>query len=142
MKRPSTYSEQALQLSSRPAVPNIARLALTLKGKCLIAQKRYDLAAQTLSHAIDTIEHIRDRAAGQEQERALFFEGKTEPYQLMTESLILQEKDHQAFLFAERAKGRILLDVMLAGKASVNGVITPEERERDQKLNWAVDYER
>ena len=73
-------SEQACRLSIQPAVPNISRLALTLKGKALLAQGQYDLASQALSHAIDTIEHMRARAAGQEQERALFFEGKLEPY--------------------------------------------------------------
>src|SRR6185436_4519155 len=82
-----SQAEEAYRLSSKPEVPNISRLALTLKGKALLALKQYDPANQALSLAIDTIEHLRARAAGQEQERALFFEGKVEPFQYMVESL-------------------------------------------------------
>lgn len=41
-------------------------------------------------------------------------------------------------MYAERAKGRILLEVMQAGKVNVNGVMTPEEREQERKLNGKI----
>jgi CHAT domain-containing protein/Tfp pilus assembly protein PilF len=131
-------SEDAYSLTQQLGLLNISRLALTLKGKIYCAQEQYDLARPVLSLAIETIEHMRAKAAGQEQVRALFLEGKLEPYHLMIELLIKQHKNSEALMYAERAKSRILLEVMQSGKSNVKAVLTPGEREKDRRLNAEI----
>lgn len=129
------FADHAYSLTNQLSLPNMSRLALTLKAKVHLARKQFDLAYESLVSAIETIEHMRVNAGGTEQQRALFFEGKLEPYHLMVELLIARQNFGQALLYAEQAKGRILLDVMQTGKASVDSVISVEERERDRRLN-------
>jgi CHAT domain-containing protein len=81
---------------------------------------------------------MRARAAGQEQVRAWFLEGKLEPYHLMVELLTKQHREIEALHYAERAKCRTLLEVMQGGKSNVSSVITPDEREKERKLNAEI----
>jgi hypothetical protein len=50
--------------------------------------------------------------AGQEQEQQIFLQERIEPYYAMIGLLQSQNKDSEALAFAERAKARVLMDVL------------------------------
>ena len=106
----------AADLASQLRLPIISYLALTAKGKYYLAENHHDLAFQTLSQAIEQIEALRGQVAGQEQGRQMFFDNKVASYNLLVELFIKQNKPMDALLYAERAKGRVLLDVLRDGK--------------------------
>jgi len=127
-------SKLAEQLSLR----NVSYLALTTLGKAYRALKQDGLAAQTFARAIDGIEGMRNQVAGLEQEKQLFFEDKVTPYHEMVD-LLLSARDSKtkfdAVLYAERAKGRVLLDVLGGGRVSLEKVMTQTERDENVRLN-------
>ena len=125
----------AVDLGKELRLPIISYLALTAKGKYYLAENNYDLAFQSLSQAIEQIEALRTQVAGQELERQLFFENKVASYNLLVELLVKQNKPADALLYAERAKGRVLLDVLHDGKADLGAALTPEEQEQARRLN-------
>lgn len=125
----------AADLAGQLRLPVISYLALTAQGKYYLAERNYSLAFQTLSQAIEQIEGMRAQVAGQEQERQIFFENKVAPYNLLVDLLIKQNKLADALIVAERAKGRVLLDVLRDGKIDLASALTPAEKEEAARLN-------
>ena len=60
------------------------------------------------------------------------------PYREMVALLVEAGQPDAALTFAERAKGRVLLDVLRHGRADVNRVMTPAERAEERRLNAAT----
>jgi CHAT domain-containing protein len=94
-----------------------------------------DKARQKYEAAIASIELLRSQVAGGEQERQRFMEGKVLPYQEMIELLVSQGKTEEALAYAERSKGRVLLDVLSNGRFSVSKSMTAEERTEERRLD-------
>ena len=81
---------------------------------------------------------MRNRIVGTEQESELFFEDKVDPYREMVDLLISQkttEANQEALLYAERAKGRVLSDVLRNGATNLASVMSEAEKEEEGKLN-------
>ena len=125
----------AADLARQLRLPIISYLALTAKGKYYLAENNYDLAFQTLTQAIEQIETIRSQVAGQEQGRQIFFENKVAAYNLLVELLVRQKRPLDALFYAERAKGRVLFDVLRQGRTDLRTVMSEQEEEEDAKLN-------
>jgi len=92
-------------------------------------------ARQAFADAINTIETMRTQVAGGEQEQQRFFEGKLSPYLAMADLLVAQNNAVEALTFAERAKARVLLDVLYSGRVNVSKALTSQEQEQERKLN-------
>ncbi|HEV2828380.1 MAG TPA: CHAT domain-containing protein, partial [Pyrinomonadaceae bacterium] len=84
------------------------------------------------------IEKLRTQVAGSERDRELSFESKTAPYLEMVKLLIEGNDLAGAFLYAERAKGRMLLDVLRYGRADITRSMTAEERDKERNLNTSM----
>ncbi len=134
----AALSEEAHQIARRLRLPKLSYLTATALGRAYLGQKKVDQAFQTLSQAIEQVEAMRDHVIGQEQERQLFFENKVSAYHLLIDLLVAQNKSNDALVYAERAKGRVLLDVMSKGKAQITEALTREEREEEQRLNLKI----
>lgn len=91
-------------------------------------------AEAEFNRAISVIEDMRLRVAGDESERAGFFGDRVEPYLQMADLLVSEGHNGQALEYAERAKARVLLDVLKEGRSQLDTVLTAEERRRDQEL--------
>jgi CHAT domain-containing protein/Tfp pilus assembly protein PilF len=91
-------------------------------------------ARQALEEAIATVESLRAQVAGGEQEQQRFFEDKVSPYHAMVELLVAQNEPGEALNYAERAKARVLLDVLQSGKGDITKAMTAQEKERERKL--------
>ena len=81
-------------------------------GEALLALGRRAEARRDLELAIATIERLRLRTGSGIEARQRFFEDKTEPYDGMVELSIEQGDTAAAFAYADRAKGRVLLDTL------------------------------
>ena len=92
-------------------------------------QSRY-----AFDEAIAAIEDFRTQVGGGEQERQRFFENKVSPYHAMVELLAAQNNHREALVYAERAKSRVLLDVLQGSSRSVTKDMTALEQEQERRL--------
>lgn len=134
-------SEKALETATRAAT--LARQigyleglwpARAVAGRAQRALKRTAEARAALDEAIETIEFVRARAAGGEQEGQYFFADKISPYAEMVALLVAGGRAEEALQYAERARARVLLDVLRAGRSDITKSLTPSERERERTL--------
>ncbi|MCM3903281.1 MAG: CHAT domain-containing protein [Pyrinomonadaceae bacterium] len=84
--------------------------------------------------AIAAIEDFRTQVGGGEQELQRFFENKVSPYHAMIELLAAQNDHREALAYAERAKSRVLLDVLQTSSARITKAMTAQEQEQERRL--------
>lgn len=131
-------AESALQLARQLRLPKLSYLIATTLGRAYIGQNKPDPALKMLSEAVEQMEALRTRVAGQEQERQLFLENKVGAYHSLIELLIAQGKPMDALLYAERAKGRVLLDLLGADGSRRAKALAQKEQKEERRLNLAI----
>lgn len=131
-------AESALTLARASHLPKLTYLATTTLGESLGAQKKSDLAIETLKDAVQQLERLREHVAGSDLETQLFLENKVASYESLVDLLIKQDKPIDALVYAERAKGRVLLDVLRDGKPDLAKALTPPEKTETQRLNRRI----
>jgi CHAT domain-containing protein/Tfp pilus assembly protein PilF len=128
------FAERAAHLAAQIDHRETLWEARTNAGKAHFALKQFAQARQSFDQAIAIIESLRALVAGGEQEQQRSFESKIPPYHAMVELLIAQNNPHQALSYAERAKARVLLDVLSSGRLSVTKSMTPAEIKQERAL--------
>lgn len=131
----SEHAERAISLAVKFGVLEVLWNAHTIAGKAHLGLNQPELARQDFLESIATIEKLRGRVAGGEQERQRFFENKIAPYQALVQLALAQRNFNEALGYAERAKGRVLLDVLNSGRENVTKGLTSEELKRDRELS-------
>jgi CHAT domain-containing protein len=133
--------EQALEFTKQAAVitEQIGDLELLwqiylTEGVAYRALNRPNESRQALEKAISVIEKIRSQIAGGERAQQLFFEGRVTPYRELVNLLISQNSYSEALTFAERAKARVILDVLQGGKIDITRALSPQEQEQEKTL--------
>lgn len=134
----ASLSEEALELARAIRSPKLSYLATTTLGESYAAQNKLDLATRTLKQAVAQLETMREQIAGSEVESQFFLENKVDAYHALVDLSVKQEQALDALLFAERAKGRVLLDVLSAGKSDLAKVLTQAEKKDIQLLNHKI----
>jgi CHAT domain-containing protein/tetratricopeptide (TPR) repeat protein len=129
------FNERATVLARQIGAADILRRALFNSGVVYRALNQVAKARQAFVEAIATIETLRAQIAGGEQERQRYFETKVSPYHAMVDLLIAEGHPAEALTFAERAKARVLLDVLQSGRVDGAKAMTGEEQEQERKLN-------
>ncbi len=132
------YAERAVSLAVRLDTPEVLWKARNLAGKAHLALNQSELARDDFLESITTIEKLRGRVAGGETEQQRFFENKTAPYQAMVQLLLAQNNPTEALSYAERAKGRVLLDVLNRKRDDVTKGMTSDELKRDRDLSIEI----
>lgn len=128
-------ADASYRIASDTNIPLMSYLSLSLKGKALLAQRHYKPASEALTAAIELVEGMRSRLAGGEEQRAYFFQGgKIDAYHSIVDLLTVQNRSVEALIYSERAKARVLLDVLQRGKTNMNGAMTEEERGSERRL--------
>ncbi len=136
--RSSALASDAANLAMQLRMPVLTYLSLTLKGKAYSAQKSYGLAAESFRQAIEAIEQMRSQVAGAEREQQIFFEDKVSPYHEMVSLLIQQNNSEEALKYAERARARVLLDVLRNGRINISKSLSQGEQSKEQALYNAM----
>jgi len=133
---------QALETASRAASlarqigdTEILRKTRLTAGNAYRALKEPAQARLAFEEAITLSETLRANVAGGEEEQQHFFESKVSPYHAMVDLLIAQGRPAEALTFAERAKARVLLDVLQTGHVNVTKAMTASEQEQERQLN-------
>ncbi|MBS1875993.1 MAG: CHAT domain-containing protein [Acidobacteria bacterium] len=111
------------------------RVAHHTAGQAESALGHFDEAAAHFRQSIDSIEAVRDALAGGEEERARYFEDKVETYASMVGLQVDRGRLESALAFAERARGRVLLDILSSAHQPVTKSLTPAERDQERRLN-------
>jgi len=130
-----TFAQQAADLAKTIGNAETLWRARSTAGMAHLALKQFDQAHQDFQEATTIIEEMRHQVAGDEQAQQRFFENKLHPYHGMMVSLLAQNKTGDALTYAERAKARVLLDVLHSGKVNVTKSMTETEREQERALN-------
>jgi len=99
------------------------------------ALKQPAQALPAFEEAVNIIETLRANVAGGGEEQQRFFESKVAPYHAMVDLLAGEGRLAEALTFAERAKARMLLDVLQTGRVNVTKAMTSAEREKERQLN-------
>jgi CHAT domain-containing protein len=136
--RSSEIAQDALNLARAAHLPKLTYLSTTTLGQSYAAQNKIELATQTLIDAVQQAEAMRYQVAGREVERQLFFENKVSGYNTLIDLLIKQRRLVDAFLYAERAKGRVLLDVLNGGEVDLAKALTTSEKKESERLNRKI----
>ena len=108
--------------------------ALTTMGRAHQALDQPDDARRALEKAIAIIEELRGQVAGDEQEKQRSFEKRVQPYRALVALLAARRETEAALACAERAKARVLLDVLRSGRVDITKTLEPKEREHEQLL--------
>jgi CHAT domain-containing protein/tetratricopeptide (TPR) repeat protein len=131
----SEAAARAASLADQFGVPDVLWSAKTIAGKAQLGLNQPQLAQQYFLESIATIEKLRGQVAGGEGEQQRFFENKVAPYQAMVQLSLTRHDTAEALSYAERAKGRVLLDVLSNGRANITKAMTSDELKRDHELS-------
>ena len=134
----SSMARNALALAQAIHSSKLTYLATTTLGQAYAMDSRINLAVATLKLAIDQVETMRNHVAGRDEERQLYFEDKVLPYHTLIDLLVHQGQSADALAYAERAKGRVLLDILGSGKSEMASAMGTTEKEQSQRLNRKI----
>jgi CHAT domain-containing protein len=137
---------QALEAAERSAAiargigsPYVLWGALLVAGRAHLSLGHAAEARRAFDESISTIESLRARVAGGEEGQELFFADKLAPYQEVVGMLAREGRDAEAFKYAEASKGRVLLDVLRAGRGGSQRRLTAAEAAREGALRRAMN---
>lgn len=111
--------------------------ALNLYGQAQRALGQTASALVTFREAVSVIETVRQKSVGDAYDRQQFFQDKVAPYHQIIELLVADKKFEEAFAYAERAKARVLLDVVQNGHSELDKAMTAPEKAQETKLRKA-----
>lgn len=117
--------------------PDLIRLSLKPLGEAYLALGRREDARSAWLEAIAAIESVR--LSGSQDERDNFFHHeKLAPYQGMVRLLLEDGKTFEALQYAERAKARLLVDVLGGSRAEILRTMTADEKQKERDLSAAL----
>ncbi|MGH9897697.1 MAG: tetratricopeptide repeat protein, partial [Pyrinomonadaceae bacterium] len=131
-------AERAIVIAKQINQPEILWQAYTNVGEAYVGLKQYDKARLSFTNAIETIESLRNKVAGGEQATQSYLENRIAPYYAMVDLLTGEKKPLEALAYAERAKGRVVLDVLKNGKTGIVKAMTLSEKENEEKLDAEI----
>ena len=131
-------AERAIAIAEQVAEGDQTWQARTTMGRALLALGRPADARRALESAVAAIEGFRALVAGGEEEQQRFFESRVVPYQEMVALLVAQGLAGEALAYAERAKARVLVDVLQRGKVNITKAMSSDEQERERNLTSSL----
>jgi CHAT domain-containing protein len=133
------YAERAIK-----ACEQVGDYRLLSEEALVAAAKAYrkldqpEAAHHALARAIDLIEQLRQQSADGEIDRQRTFERAVAPYQAMIDFQVDHIQFKEAFSYAQRAKGRTLLELLQNGRTNINQSVSPAEREQERQLSRKI----
>jgi CHAT domain-containing protein/Tfp pilus assembly protein PilF len=110
----------------------------TLTGMAYHRLGQTDAARTALSNAVAVVEQLRNEVAGLPLGRERFFENKLSPYHQLLALALEGNSVGEALEIAERAKGRVLAEMIQTRDAGLAAGITAEERRDEHRLQMAL----
>ncbi|NOT58807.1 MAG: CHAT domain-containing protein [Acidobacteria bacterium] len=95
-------------------------------------------ARRYFDESISVIEVAQLELAASERNQATYWESRLDPYRNLTAMLVLQGQPVEAWQYVERAKARVLLDTLNAGKINLAKSLTPAEQQQERQYKDAL----
>ena len=133
-RRAIEASERAIALSQELGQLTGRNEAYTTMGRAMVALSDRERGEKAFSEAIRIVEERRRFTVGGARDEQRFFEGQIAPYQEMIKLLVARNRLAEALSFAERAKGRVLLDVLQQGRRALNKSMSATEQAEERTL--------
>src|SRR5947209_3709361 len=127
-------AERAATISRENENREVQVSAQTLIGQSYQALRDAPRAEQALRQAIAVIEVMRADISSPDQQKQNFLEFKTSAYLALVDLLNGQGKTVEALAIAERAKGRVLLDILSNGRVNITKSMTAAEQAEERRL--------
>jgi CHAT domain-containing protein len=128
------FSERAIAVANQLNTKEALWKAKQSAGLAFRGLGKNEQTRVTFEDAVSIIEQLRAQVVGSEEQQQSFFSERLTPYGDMVELLVAQNQIADALVYAERAKGRSLLDVLQSARRSITKSMTQEEREKEQQL--------
>jgi CHAT domain-containing protein len=132
------YAERAAGVAREAGLRTTLAEALTTLGSARLALEQAGAAREAWEEAIAATEDWRTRLAGGEAQQQRAFEGRTSPYYGMVGLHAAVGRAAESLLYAERAKARVLLDVLRSGRVNVTKDMSDRERAEEQRITLAL----
>jgi CHAT domain-containing protein len=132
------FAEKAVSRATQARLSKLTFLALTTLGQSYADSGKTEIAIATLEKAVDQLEALRGEVAGTEVESQLFLENKIAAYHSLVDLFVKKDRVPEALSYAERAKGRVLFDVLRASRTDLSKSLTAEQKEQVDSLNRKI----
>lgn len=130
----AALAQQALTLARALKLPKLTYWASATLGEAYAADGKVELAITILKEAVNQIEEMRDEVIGRQEGRHLFFENKVGPYHTLVTLLAKEGRTFEALHYAERAKGRVLLEALRNNRTDLKDIYTDGEKTEAESL--------
>jgi CHAT domain-containing protein/tetratricopeptide (TPR) repeat protein len=131
-------SNQSKTLAIKAGMSDLLWDNYTIIGKAYFGLGKYQNARQAFSEAITIIERLRFQVSGGEREMVSYFQNRLDPYNSMIDLFAAEKNNFQALAYAERERGRVLLDVLGNGRLDITKSMTPDEIKLDKELESEI----
>ncbi len=133
-----TAADRSIAVAEQIKHPERLWEIYTTAGKIHSSLKQFDKAKKYFDQAIKMVEAVRLRVAGGEQAKSMFLNNKITPYYEMVNLLRRGNQVSEAFKYAEKAKGKALLDVLQGARPQILKSMTIDERKEEKTLKSDV----
>lgn len=127
-------AERSIALARETGLREVLADALATAGGALQALGRLDEARRALEESVRVVEDLRARVAGGGEPQQRLLQIMFSPYARMVDLLASQGDAAGALAWAERGKGRVLLDLLRSSRVEIGRSLSPAERDRERQL--------
>ncbi len=131
-------AREALELARSAGAPNWEFTARTVLGRIEDAAGQSADARADFEAAVDIAEFLRAEAPGDPAQLRKTLENHLVAYRLLTQNLVAAGDADAAFRVAEKAKARVLMDILLGPGLEDSSVLTSADRGRTVSLKTAA----
>ena len=128
------YSESAIEAARGYSEPFLLVRAYDALGVSRFHQKRYAESEAALESSIGEIAALRSELPASPETLALFMRDKISVYAHLMETLLAAGRVGDALACAERAKARVLVEMLAGGKTELSKTLGPEEARKEEAL--------
>ncbi len=132
-----SYSERASEAAEKLGQYPYMNSALVVAAKAYQKLGQQEKSRQALIRAIYITEELLEHSTGDELDLQRSFERAVAPYQAMIDFEVDQKRFIEAFSYAQRTKGRTLLELLQNGRVDIKAA-NLFEREKEQQLNRKI----
>jgi CHAT domain-containing protein len=131
-------SLEAVQTARRSESPVVLAPALATLGRAFDASGKPQEAGEALEEAVSVVDFLRAAAPGDPTALEAVLKDGHPVYQEMVSHLLAAGRTEQALIWAEKAKARVLNDLVLRGHLDERSVMSEDEQRQESRLYAAV----
>jgi CHAT domain-containing protein len=134
----AAYAEAAIEAARGYSEPFLLVRAYDALGVARFHERRYQESETALEGAIESIAALRAELPAAPETLALFMRDKISVYWHLVSTLLAEGRTADALACAERAKARVLVELLAGGKIDLSKTLAPEEKQKEETLRKKV----